>query len=62
MGQEKQHVPVIELWGYTSGTANLKEDDFEHLLFCVECQSLVHEFIDVLDAIPPINPRPGQAA
>ncbi|PYS33951.1 MAG: hypothetical protein DMG14_30675 [Acidobacteria bacterium] len=60
MGTEKQHVPAIELWGYTSGTANLTDDHFEHLLFCIECQSLVDEFIDVLDRLPPINP--GQAA
>lgn len=46
----------MELWGYTSGTANLRDDDFEHLLFCVECQTLVNEFIAVLDDLPPTNP------
>jgi hypothetical protein len=56
MGEEKQHVPAMELWGYTSGTANLRDDDFEHLLFCVECQTLVNEFIAVLDDLPPTNP------
>jgi hypothetical protein len=46
------HVPVMELWSYTSGTANLTDSDFEHLLFCVECQSLLNEFIDILDKLP----------
>jgi hypothetical protein len=56
MGEEKTHVSAIQLWGYTSGTANLTDDDFEHLLVCIECQSLVNQFIDVLDHIPPVNP------
>ena len=56
MGEEKPHVSAIQLWGYTSGTVNLSEDDFEHLLFCIECQSLVNQFIDVLDQLPPANP------
>ena len=56
MGEEKPHVSAIQLWGYTSGTVNLSEDDFEHLLFCVECQSLVNQFIDVLDQLPHVNP------
>jgi hypothetical protein len=56
MGEEKQHVPAMELWGYTSGTANLTEGHFEHLLCCVECQWLVDEFIAVLDHLPPANP------
>jgi len=60
MGEEKPHVPVIELWGYTSGTANLTDEHFEHLLFCVDCQALVNQFIDVLDGLPPLNP--SQAA
>jgi hypothetical protein len=60
MGDENPHVPAMELWGYTSGTANLTDDNFEHLLFCVECQYLVNQFIDVLDGLPPMNP--SQAA
>jgi hypothetical protein len=60
MGAEKPHVPALELWGYTSGTANLTDDHFEHLLFCVECQSLVNQCIDVLDGLP--HPNPSQAA
>ena len=56
MDEEKTHVPAMELWGYTSGTANLTDDHFEHLLFCLECQSLVNQFIDVLDGLPPVNP------
>lgn len=60
MGEEKQHVPAIDLWGYTSGTANLGDDHFEHLLFCLECQSLVNQFIEVLDGLPPVIP--SQAA
>jgi len=56
MGEEKPHVSAIQLWGYTSGTVNLSEVDFEHLLFCIECQSLVNQFIDVLDQLPPANP------
>ena len=56
MGEEKPHVSAIELWGYTSGTVNLKDEDFDHLLVCVECQSLVNQFIEVLDQIPPVNP------
>jgi hypothetical protein len=60
MSDENPHVPAMELWGYTSGTANLTDDNFEHLLFCVECQALVNQFIDVLDGLPPMNP--SQAA
>ena len=52
MGEENTHVPVMELWSYTSGTANLTDNNFEHLLFCVECQSLLDEFIDILDKLP----------
>jgi hypothetical protein len=55
--EEKSHVPAIELWGYTSGTANLTDDHFEHLLFCLECQSLVDQFVEVLDALPHGNPN-----
>jgi hypothetical protein len=61
MGEEKLHVPAMELWGYTNGTVNLKDDDFEHLLFCIECQTLVSEFIEVLDRLPRTN-SPSQAA
>jgi hypothetical protein len=57
MGEERTHVPAIQLWGYTSGTVNLTDEDFEHLLFCVECQSLVNQFVDVLDRLPPVNPN-----
>jgi hypothetical protein len=56
MGEEKQHVSAIELWGYTSGAVNLADADFEHLLFCIECQTLVNEFLDVLEHLPPVNP------
>ena len=59
MEVEKQHVPALELWGYTSGTATLADNYFEHLLFCIECQSLVDEFIDVLDGLPQSHPRPA---
>jgi hypothetical protein len=55
MGEET-HIPALDLWGYTSGTANLTDDHFEHLLFCVQCQGLVNQFIDVLDGLPPMNP------
>jgi hypothetical protein len=50
--EEKTHVPVMELWSYSSGTVNLSDNDFEHLLFCVECQSLLNEFIHILDKLP----------
>lgn len=56
MGTEKPHVPALELWGYTSGTANLTDDHFEHLLVCIECQTLVDEFMAVLDGLRPANP------
>jgi len=52
MAEEKAHVHVMELWSYTSGTANLTDNNFEHLLFCAECQSLLDEFIDILDKLP----------
>jgi hypothetical protein len=61
MGEENLHIPLPELWGYTSGTAILADDHFEHLLFCTECQSLVNQFIDVLDKLPPINPKQAAA-
>jgi hypothetical protein len=52
MEEQSPHVPVMQLWNYTSGTGNLTDNDFEHLLFCVECQSLLDEFIDILDHLP----------
>jgi hypothetical protein len=48
----KTHVPVMELWSYGSGTANLTENNFEHLLLCFECQSLLDEFTEILDKLP----------
>jgi hypothetical protein len=57
MGEENPHVPAMQLWWYSSGTANLTDDDFEHLLFCVECQSLLDEFLAVLDQLPSVNPN-----
>lgn len=54
--EERLHIPALALWGYTSGTANLTDDHFEHLLFCIDCQSLVNQFVDVLDNLPPVNP------
>jgi hypothetical protein len=56
MGQEKLHIPATELWAYTSGTANLTDAHFEHLLLCVECQSLVDQFVEVLDGLPRVTP------
>lgn len=47
----KLHVPTMLLWGYTCGAANLTDDHFEHLLFCLDCQTMVNQFIDVLDEI-----------
>jgi hypothetical protein len=52
MEEQTVHVPVMQLWCYTNGTANLAENDFEHLLLCVACQSLLDEFIDILDKLP----------
>ena len=52
MKEESPHVPVMQLWCYTSGTANLDDNDFEHLLFCIDCQTLLDEFIDILDQLP----------
>jgi hypothetical protein len=60
MSDANPHISLTELWGYTSGTANLTEQDFEHLLCCIECQALMNQFIDVLDGLPPVNP--SQAA
>lgn len=60
MEEENGHVPVTELWSYTSGTANLTDSNFAHLLFCVECQSLLDQFIEILDKLP--SAYPNQAA
>ena len=60
MGVENPHISVTELWRYTSGTVNLPEEDFEHLLHCFECQSLVMQFIDVLAQLA--QAHPNQAA
>ena len=57
MGEENMHVPAMQLWSYSSGTANLSDNDFEHLLFCLECQSLLDEFITILDQLPSANPN-----
>jgi hypothetical protein len=54
MGEET-HVPAIGLWNYAIGIDKLVDDDFEHLLFCIECQSLMTEFIDVVKGLPPVN-------
>ncbi len=62
MGEEKQHVAAIQLWGYTSGTGNLTDDDFEHLLFCIECQTLLREFVEVLEGLPVVDPGAEQVA
>jgi hypothetical protein len=56
MEAEKTHIPALELWGYTSGTAILTDGHFEHLLVCLECQALVNQFVDVLDGLPPMKP------
>ena len=48
MEEDGPHVPAMLLWGYTSGVRNLAEEHFQHLLFCLECQALVNQFIDVL--------------
>jgi len=50
------HVPAMQLWCYSSGTGRLNDNDFEHLLMCLECQSLLDEFITILDHLPPSNP------
>jgi hypothetical protein len=55
MGEEKSHVPALELWNYASGTGTLTEDNFVHLVRCIECQSLVNQFIDVLDELPRVQ-------
>ena len=60
MGEENLHVPAMQLWSYSSGTVHLNDNDFEHLLFCVECQSLLNEFINILEHLP--TPNPKQAA
>ena len=63
MEAESPHIPVMALWGYASGTANLVDVHFEHLLFCIDCQALVNQFIEVLDGLPQMNPNsPSQAA
>jgi hypothetical protein len=60
MGEDKAHVPAIELWGYTNGTTELTDDYFGHLLLCLDCQSLMNEFMDVLAELPAV--RPAQVA
>ena len=60
MRDENLHVPAMELWSYTSGTANLTDVQFEHLLFCLECQTLFNQFLEVLNGLP--SPNPSQAA
>ena len=57
MGEENLHVAAMQLWCYSSGTANLTDADFEHLLFCPQCQSLLDEFITILDQLPSVNPN-----
>jgi hypothetical protein len=57
LGAENPHVPAMQLWCYTSGTANLNDTDFEHLLFCPACQSLLDEFINILDQLPSVIPN-----
>jgi len=55
MEKENPHVPAMQLWQYSSGQINLTDKDFEHLLFCLECQSLLDQFITVLDQLAPTN-------
>ena len=63
MEGESPHVPLMELWGYASGTANLVDTHFEHLLFCIDCQALVNQFMELLDGLSQADPDgPSQAA
>jgi len=57
MTEEKPHVPAMQLWEYTNGNVNLTDEDFEHLLFCIDCQTLMNEFLDVLAGLRPANPH-----
>ena len=55
MGEENVHVPAMQLWCYSSGTGRLNDNDFEHLLMCIECQTLLNEFINILEHLPSGN-------
>jgi hypothetical protein len=45
------HVPPMILWGYSCGSGDLIDVHFDHLSNCCECQTLVCQFIDVLEEI-----------
>ena len=45
------HVAPMLLWGYTCGTTDLIERDFDHLSTCSDCQMLVCQLMDVLEDI-----------
>jgi len=49
--QTISHVAPMLLWGYSCGNNDLIEHDFDHLSNCGDCQSLVCQFIDVLEEI-----------
>lgn len=53
------HVPALVLWAYTCGNGDLVDDHFDHLSNCSECQTLVCEFIDVLEDIAATHSRPA---
>lgn len=51
INESRVHVPAMQLWSYTCGANNLADEHFEHLLFCLECQALVNQFIETLEEI-----------
>ena len=57
MNKAATHVPAMVLWSYTCGSLELIDEHFSHLSNCSECQSLVCEFIDVLDEIAATHRR-----
>jgi len=50
-GETTPHVAPMLLWGYTCGTIDLVDEDFDHLSTCADCQMLVCQLMDVLEEI-----------
>ena len=45
------HVPAIRLWQALCGAAELPKRQYQHIIHCVECETLATQIGDALDDI-----------
>jgi len=46
-----RHVPAIRLWQALCGGAELPKRQYQHIIHCVECETLATQIGDALDDI-----------